>query len=89
MLHMMRSMYELLRGGVFYNRQVMFKQRTSRAALLDQHRAINEALQGRDPVGARAAIEKHLNFVEASLNDQQKAERNEEIARQRLQHETE
>ncbi|KAJ04560.1 FCD domain-containing protein [Sulfitobacter mediterraneus] len=89
MLHMMRSMYELLRGGVFYNRQVMFKQRTSRAALLDQHRAINDALQARDPVGARAAIEKHLNFVEASLNDQQKAERNEEIARQRLQHETE
>ena len=89
MLHMMRSMYELLRGGVFYNRQVMFKQRTSRAALLDQHRAINDALQGRDPVAARAAIEKHLNFVEASLNDQKKAERNEEIARQRLQHETE
>ncbi|WP_409202377.1 FadR/GntR family transcriptional regulator [Sulfitobacter sp. M368] len=88
MLHMMRSMYELLRGGVFYNRQVMFKQRTSRAALLDQHRAINDALQRRDPAGARAAIEKHLNFVEASLNDQQKAERNEEIARQRLQHET-
>ena len=48
MLHMMRSMYDLLRGGVFYNRQVMFKQRTSRAALLDQHRAINDAVQARD-----------------------------------------
>ena len=45
MLHMMRSMYDLLREGVFFNRQVMFKQRTSRAALLDQHRAINTALQ--------------------------------------------
>ena len=61
MLHMMRSMYELLRGGVFYNRQIMFKQRTSRAALLDQHRAINDALQARDPDQARAAIEAHLN----------------------------
>uniref|UniRef100_UPI0035D4732C FadR/GntR family transcriptional regulator n=1 Tax=Sulfitobacter noctilucicola TaxID=1342301 RepID=UPI0035D4732C len=89
MLHMMRSMYELLRGGVFYNRQVMFKQRTSRTALLDQHRAINEALQGRDPQGARNAIETHLNFIEASLADQQKAARNESIAQQRLQHETE
>lgn len=88
MLHMMRSMYELLREGVFYNRQVMFKQRTGRAALLDQHRAINTALQSRDPDAARAAIEAHLDFVERSLADQQKAERNEDIARQRLQHET-
>jgi GntR family transcriptional repressor for pyruvate dehydrogenase complex len=87
MLHMMRSMYELLRGGVFYNRQVMFKQRISRSALLDQHRAINAALQARDPSAARAAVEDHLNYVAASLTDQQKADRNEEIARQRLQHE--
>ncbi len=89
MLHMMRSMYELLRGGVFYNRQVMFKQRTSRAALLDQHRLINAALQARDPDAARTAIEAHLGFVEVSLKDQKKAERNEVIARQRLKHETE
>ena len=88
MLHMMRSMYDLLRGGVFYNRQVMFKQSTTRATLLDQHRAINDALQARDPQGARAAVEHHLTFVEASLRDQQKAERHEDIARQRLDHET-
>lgn len=88
MLHMMRSMYELLRGGVFYNRQVMFSQRTSRGALLDQHRAINTALQARDPVGARSAIEEHLNYVEDCLGDQIKATRNEGIARQRLEHET-
>lgn len=88
MLHMMRSMYDLLRGGVFYNRQVMFKQRTGRAALLDQHRAINEALQSRDPVGTRAAVETHLDYVEASLADQKKADEHEIIAQQRLQHET-
>jgi GntR family transcriptional repressor for pyruvate dehydrogenase complex len=88
MLHMMRSMYELLRGGVFYNRQVMFKQRTTRAALLDQHRAINDALQGRDATQARAAVEAHLDYVEDALTNQKKADRNESIARQRLQHET-
>ena len=87
MLHMMRSMYDLLRGGVFYNRQVMFKQKTSRSALLDQHRAINQALQARDPEAARATVEAHLSYVAAALTDQQKAERNEDIARQRLQHE--
>ncbi|MHA6263137.1 FadR/GntR family transcriptional regulator [Arenibacterium sp. CAU 1754] len=87
MLHMMRSMFDLLREGVFYNRQVMFKQRTTRAALLDQHRAINDALQARDPEAAGNAVRAHLNYVEQALRDQQRALRNEAIAQQRLQHE--
>jgi len=87
MLHMMRSMFDLLRKGVFYNRQVMFRQHTTRAALLDQHRAINTALQARDAAAARQAVDAHLSFVEAALADQQKADRNEDIARQRLEHE--
>ena len=87
MLHMMRSMYELLREGVFYNRQVIFKQRTRRPELLDQHRAINEALQARDPDRARQAVEHHLDYVEMSLRDQRKAEKNEIVARQRFAHE--
>lgn len=87
MLHMMRSMFDLLRQGVFYNRQMMFKARTTREALLDQHRAINAALQARDPVAARSAVEAHLTFVETALNEQIRAERNESIARQRLEHE--
>ena len=85
---MMRSMYQLLRDGVFYNRQSMFKQRTTRQALLDQHRAINTALQTRDADGARAAVHDHLDYVERALRDQQKSDRNEDIARQRLDHET-
>lgn len=87
MLHMMRSMYDLLRQGVFYNRQIMFKNRLTRENLLDQHRAINSAIQTRDPVAARAAIDLHMNFVESSMADQIKANRNEAIARQRLEHE--
>ncbi|MCG6901663.1 MAG: FCD domain-containing protein [Rhodobacter sp.] len=87
MLHMMRSMYQLLREGVFYNRQIMFKQRTRRSDLLDQHRAINIALQSRDAAHARAAVEAHLNYVEEALTNQQRAERNEAIARQRFDHE--
>ena len=89
MLHMMRSMYQLLQQGVFYNRQTMFKQRTTREMLLDQHRAINDALQNRDPAGARAAVEAHLSYVAQSLSDQHRAERNEAIAKMRLNHENE
>lgn len=88
MLHMMRSMYQLLRDGVFYNRQVMFRQKTTRSALLDQHRAINDALQARDSDGAKAAVHAHMDFVEKSLRDQHRADRNEDVARLRLDHET-
>jgi len=87
MLHMMRSMYDLLREGVFYNRSVMFKQRTTRDTLLDQHRAINTALQNRDPAGARAAVTAHLDYVHAALSDQQKVGKNEAFAQKRLDQE--
>ena len=87
MLHMMRSMYDLLRQGVFYNRQMMFKNRLTRDMLLDQHRAINSGVQSRNPQAARAAVEAHLDYVKQAMVDQIKAARNEAIARQRLQHE--
>ncbi|WP_430465185.1 FadR/GntR family transcriptional regulator [Tabrizicola sp.] len=87
MLHMMRSMYDLLRQGVFYNRQMMFKNRTTRDLLLDQHRAINKGVQSRDPQAARAAVEAHMDYVKQSMSDQIKSIRNEAIARQRLEHE--
>jgi len=89
MLHMMRSMFDLLREGVFYNRQIMFKQRTTRDTLLDHHRAINDAIQDRDPKAARAAVVHHLDYVEDALQKQQRAEKNEEVARLRYAHERE
>ncbi|NIY97590.1 GntR family transcriptional regulator, partial [Salipiger sp. HF18] len=66
-------------------RSIMFKQRTTREALLDQHRAINTALQARDPAASRAAVEAHLAYVEGALAADRQAERNEDIARQRLE----
>ncbi|MFK7762054.1 MAG: FCD domain-containing protein [Roseobacter sp.] len=88
MLHMMRSMYELLREGVFYNRRVMFKQRITRSMLLDQHKAINTALQTRNAEGARKAVEAHLNYIEGSLRNDVKAAAHESVAQQRLDHVT-
>ena len=85
MLHMMRSMFELLRTGVFYNRQMLFKNRVTRDLLLDQHRAMNAGIQARDPAAARAAIEAHINFVEQSFHEVLRADRNEAIARQRFE----
>ena len=86
MLHMMRSMYDLLRHGVFYNRAQMFEQATTQGDLLDQHKAINDAIQARDGHAARTAIERHLDYVKAAYVEQRKSDRNEEVARQRLEH---
>ena len=87
MLHMMRSMYQLLREGVFYNRMIMFKQRTTRGELLEQHRDINTALQARDAEGSRNAVKVHLDYVETALTDFRKSAQNEAVAKQRYEHE--
>lgn len=87
MLHMMRSMYDLLKEGVFYNRTMMFRQQTTRPALLEQHRAINTALMARNAEDARAAVEAHLNFVKAALSDQKTSDQNEVFAKKRFEKE--
>ena len=65
----------------------LIRLRTTRGALLDQHRRINAAIQARDSKGAREAVDAHLAYVEKALSDQQKADQNEAIARQRFEHE--
>ncbi|MFA9230456.1 MAG: FCD domain-containing protein [Microgenomates group bacterium] len=87
LLHMMRSMYDLLRQGVFYNRQILFKNRPTRDLLLDQHRAIKTAILARQPQEARLAVARHMDFIEQAMHDQVKADKHEAIARLRLEHE--
>lgn len=84
LLHMMRSMLDLLRSGVFYNRDIMFDGPGTSARLLEQHRAINAALQARDPAGARQAVEVHLDFVREAYKEHLDRARREEIAQMRL-----
>jgi GntR family transcriptional repressor for pyruvate dehydrogenase complex len=89
LLHMMRASFDLLRQGVFYNRQQMFRNRTTRDQLLDQHRAINVAIQARDPGAAKAAVVAHLDYVIEELSALRISEKNEEIAQLRYAHERE
>ncbi|TQV66101.1 FadR/GntR family transcriptional regulator [Aliiroseovarius halocynthiae] len=89
MVHMMRAMYDLLKQGVLYSRQVVIQITNTRMDLLEQHRAINDALQARDPKAARSAIETHMDHVIQSYADLRRTERNEQVARQRLTYEKE
>ena len=87
MVHMMRAMYDLLKQGILYNRQVVVQITNTRMDLLEQHRAINNALQNRDPKAARIAIEAHMDYVVQAYTDLRRTERNEEVAQQRLDYE--
>ncbi|SMH50073.1 FadR/GntR family transcriptional regulator [Maritimibacter sp. HL-12] len=86
LLHMMRSMFDLLAAGVFYNREAVFARDSTRGALMHQHRAINAAIQARDPSAARAAVQAHLDYAMEAIRDIRQAEANEAVARQRLRH---
>ena len=87
MLHMMRSMFEMLQAGVFYNRQALFGKRSTRDHLLEQHRTIFDAIIAQDPDAARAAVEAHLTYIEDAMLQQNRDRRNEDVAKQRLAHE--
>jgi GntR family transcriptional repressor for pyruvate dehydrogenase complex len=87
MLHMMRSLYDLLVRGVFYNRNAIYSLRESRTKLFDQHRAIRDAVVGRDPRAARAAIEAHMDFIAVSLRDANRLRSREQVAALRQRHE--
>jgi len=84
-LHMMRAMQDLLRQGMLFNRPRIFTTPELRDHILDQHSDINDALQARDGIRARAALEQHLDFVARTLTAQRRADKHAAVARLRLQ----
>ena len=64
LLHTLRACYRLLSDGVFLNRALIYELPGARDRLLDQHRAIYDAIRTGDPVAARSAAEAHIRFVE-------------------------
>lgn len=68
-LHVMRALSDLLRQGVFFNRESFYRRRGVREALLAQHLAIGEAILAGDPEAARAAAAEHIAFVRATHDE--------------------
>ena len=83
-LHMMRSMQDLLHKGVLYNRTRVFSLTATKDLLLEQHAAINDALQRRDGPAARRMVEAHLDYVAECLTTQRQADEHDQLARRRL-----
>lgn len=83
LIHMMMSIYDLTRRGVFFNRKHIRALDTTGRTLLEQHKAIAAAITGRDPEAARLAARGHMDFVEKSFREGMDLEKRESISRKR------
>jgi len=83
LIHMMASIYDLTRRGVFYNRSHLRSLDGSGAKLLKQHQQIASTVLARDPDAAAKAARAHLDFVETSFKVALQQEEFESVARKR------
>lgn len=68
-LHVLRALADLLRKGVFFNRESLYRRSGVRDLLLEQHLRIGEAVIEGDPRKAEAAAAAHIGFI-AATNDE-------------------
>lgn len=83
LIHMMRSIYELTEQKIFFSRHHLREIKGSSKALLDQHKAIADAILAGDPETADAAARAHMDYVEEKFRWQNAFERRKAVAEKR------
>ncbi len=83
LIHMMASIYELTRRGVMHNRDYLRTLEGSAKKLLQQHRAIAEAVFAQEPDAAEEAARAHLDYVEKSFRQREIQSQNERTSEKR------
>lgn len=84
LLHVMRGLLDMIRKDIVFNRAQVYAESGARQALLDQHRAIYDAIMARDPEAAQTAAQAHMAHVGRVLQSFQEDQARAEIARLRL-----
>ncbi len=84
LLHVMGSLAGMLRDDVFYNRERLYTRKGVRDLLLEQHRAVHDAVMRGDPEAARTAAEAHVTFTRSALLEIDKADSDLELSLRRL-----
>ena len=69
LLHVMRVIGDLMRKGVFYNREQLYRRTGVRDVLLEQHIAIGETVINGDAKAAEKAAADHINFTYSTIED--------------------
>lgn len=83
LIHMMASILDLTRQGVFYNRDTLKSIVGSTEALLAQHMELGQAILAGDAPRAERAAERHMDFVEESYRAGIERSRREALAAKR------
>ncbi len=84
LIHMMASVYDLTRRGIFYNRDLLRTMDGTGRKLMDQHLAIIDAILAADADAAEQAARAHIDFVGESIRLGQEQQRREHRARLRM-----
>lgn len=69
LLHIMRGFSSMLRSDVFYSRNRLYSRKGVRELLLQQHRAVYDAIMARDAAAAADAATAHMRFTRDTLAD--------------------
>ncbi|PSL15706.1 FadR/GntR family transcriptional regulator [Shimia abyssi] len=83
LIHMMASIFELTRQGVFYNRDFLKTIDGTGRKLLDQHLELGNAVIEGDPTRAENAALDHISFVEKSFRTGIEQQQREAMAEKR------
>ncbi len=80
MAQVMRRIFEMLKGGVFYDRGDLYRRKGVRDGFLRQHQAIWHAIAAGNPDAARSMAEAHIASIEEALREAQHADSRREVA---------
>ncbi len=71
-LHLMQSLFEVVRNSVFVNVADIFSLESRRDILMRQHSEIYDAIINAQPTTAREAAQRHIRYVEEVLSEMKK-----------------
>lgn len=84
LIHMMTSLYELNRSGVFFSRKEVLNISEVASALYEQHRAIGLAVCEAKPDEAAKAAGSHVDFIVDSTREALVEHEREAVAKKRM-----
>ena len=83
MTQVMRRIFDMLKGGVFYDRADLYRRRGVRDGFLRQHQAVWQAIATGNPEAARIMAEAHIGSIEEALREAQHADARRDLALRR------
>lgn len=74
LLHTLRSLFSTLEKSISENLTNLFEKKDARSQVMEQHKALYEAIMAGKPDEARSAVHSHLVFVEDNLLEMRREE---------------